>query len=130
MTEIYQHPKTHRTIRSCIRVPTKEGDYLYFIRLVPISGCSRKKAYKIGTTNGPLQRMKEHLRYYKYEYNIEILWISPTYSKYTTLRIEDRMKNWWIEQTQWEYIRNDRFIIPDDVKEIIITVRKDYIIQI
>lgn len=128
METIYTHAKTGRTIRF-ISFTFKEGDYLYFIRLTPADK-NEKVTYKIGTTNDPVGRMKEHLRYYKFQYDIEVLWISPRYSKYTTLRIEDRMKRWWIEKGEWEYIRNDRFIIPDHVKEVVVTVRKDYIIQI
>ena len=128
MEIIYTHPKNGRQIRG--NLPKHDGDYIYFLRLIPAPGSTQHQAYKIGTTDRPLDRMKEHLRAYKYEFDIEILWFSPHYSKYTTLRIEDRMKEWWIEQTEWEYIRNDRFIIPDTVKEIIITVRKDYIIRI
>ena len=129
MDILYKHPKTGKEVRGA-SLPKKKGDYLYFVRLVPGPETERRLAYKIGTTDRPLERMKEHLRSYKYQYNIEVLWFSPCYSKYTTLRIEDRMKSWWIEQQAWEYIRNDRFIIPTETKEIIITVRKDYIIKI
>lgn len=129
MELLYKHPKNGTTVHGP-KLPKKLGDYIYFIKLIPLPGTHRRAAHKIGTTNSPLSRMKEHLRYYKFEYNIEILWISPAYSKYTTLRIEDKMKRWWIEANQWEYIRNDRFIIPDSVKEVTITVKKDYIIRI
>ena len=72
--------------------------------------------------------MKEQCKYY--DKKITVLWFSPTYSKYTTLRIEDRMKTYWREFTDWEYKNNDRFVIPPEVKDITITVRKDYNIKI
>lgn len=130
MIEVYEHPKTGRVIRALAPLPRKVGDYIYFLRLNPVPGSSLPVYHKIGTTDRPLDRLKEHLRNYKYQFDIDVLWFSPRYSKYTTLRIEDKQKQWWIENTEWEYVRNDRFIIPDYVKEVTVTVRKDYIIQI
>lgn len=105
-------------------LPTKEGNYLYFIQI----GEPEERLFKIGTTNRPLQRMLEHCKYY--DKKINVLWFSPCYSKYTTLRIEDKMKAWWQEFTSWEYVTNDRFIIPPEVGEITITVKKEYKIAI
>lgn len=103
----------------------KDLGYLYFIRI----GEPSKRLFKIGTTNRPLERMLEHCRHYKKE--ITVLWFSPQLSKYTTLRIEDRQKNFWIEnRPDWEYLENDRFIIPPDVHNIEITIKKNYPIRI
>ena len=71
-----------------------------------------------------MERMKEHLR--NYGEDLYVLWISPAYSKWTTVRVEDRQKKWWREQGGWQYLRNDRFVIPEGVKEITITVRKEW----
>ena len=129
MEIIYSHRTKHNTISSNIPLPTKEGDYVYFIRLVPMWGGMPR--YKIGTTNRPLARLKEHIKNYKYEFNIEVLWFSPCYrSVETTTRVERRMIKFWSEFLGWEYIPNDRFILPDDVTEIFIRVRKDYPIRI
>lgn len=129
METIYTHRTKRNTISSNIPIPTKEGNYIYFIRLVPVFG--GKPRYKIGTTNRPLQRLKEHLKNYKYEFNIEVLWFSPRYSSVeTTTRVERRTIKFWSEFLGWEYIPNDRFILPDDVTEISIRVRKDYFIRI
>ena len=129
METIYTHRTKRNTISSNMPIPTKEGNYIYFIRLVPI--CGGIPRYKIGTTNRPLQRLKEHLKNYKYEFNIEVLWFSPRYSSVeTTTRVERRMIRFWSEFLGWEYIPNDRFILPDDVAEISIRVRKDYFIRI
>lgn len=126
MTTYYENIKGN-TIKSKLNIKEKIGDFIYFVRL--INRESGDIEYKIGTTNDLMRRLKEHIRYYKYRYDIEILWVSPPCSKYTTLRIEDRQKKWWIENTEWEYIRNDRFRIPNTVKEIVITIKKDYIIE-
>ena len=129
MKIIYTHRTKKNTISTNKDLPTKEGDYIYFIRLVPIFG--DKPRYKIGTTNRPLQRLKEHLKNYHYEFNIEVLWFSPRYSSIeTTTRVERRMIKFWSEFLGWEYIPNDRFVLPDDVDEVIIRVRKDYPIRI
>lgn len=120
MTEIYKHPKTGRAIYSQVPIPKKKGDYLYFIRIGP----RQVRLHKIGTTCEMMERMKEHLR--NYGEDLYVLWISPAYSKWTTVRVEDRQKKWWREQGGWQYLRNDRFVIPEGVKEITITVRKEW----
>ena len=40
------------------------------------------------------------------------------------------MKKFWIEKDLGEWIRNDRFLIDKDIKNITITVRKDYTFEI
>lgn len=120
MKRIYTNRRTGRHIYSRVDIPKSKGDYLYFIRI----GQTQFRLHKIGTTDDIMRRMKEHVSKTGYDEDIYILWISHKYSKYTTLRIEDRMKKWWIENTDWEYLRNDRFIIPESVKNIDITVRK------
>ena len=51
----------------------------------------------------------------------------PVTSEYTTLRVEKQTKEFWRENfPEWQYMRNDRFIIPEDVKEVEIKVRKIY----
>jgi len=94
-----------------------EKGYLYFIRI-------GQDVYKIGTACDVLRRMIQHCKYYENE--IYILWISPPLSKYTTLRIEERTKKIWKTFEGWEYKNNDRFIIPDNVKELTIKIKKDY----
>ena len=129
MERIYTHQKSRCTISSRITLPKKKGDYIYFVKLVPRTQ-DFKTTWKIGTTDRPIDRMKEHLRYYKYEFDIEVYWFSPCLSKYTTLRIEDRTKLLWQTFQDWEYIRNDRFLLPQEIKEVTIKIRKNYIIQI
>ena len=71
------------------------------------------------------RRMREHKRYYKQ--NVAVLGTIAVTSEYTTLRVEKQTKLDWRENhPDWQYLRNDRFIIPEDVKEIEIKVRKTY----
>lgn len=99
-------------------------EYIYIIRI----GEPAERLFKIGTTNNINRRMKEHKRAYKKD--IEILGVIALTSKYTTLRVESKMIEKWKTFENWVYKRNDRFIIPEDVKQITITVRKDYIFNI
>jgi hypothetical protein len=94
----------------------KESDnFVYFLRI--------GKWYKIGTTNNPLRRFKELNRYYKTD--IEILFISKPYAKYTTLRVEEDFINRYKKRDEMEYIRNDRFIIKSKIP-IHIKVKKEW----
>ena len=102
-------------------VNQKPKYYIYFIRI----GEPEQRLFKIGTTNNMDRRMKEHKRYYKQD--VSVLGTITVTSEYTTLRVEKQTKLDWIENhPDWEYLRNDRFIIPEDVKEIEIKVRKTY----
>lgn len=105
---------------SRVTIPKREGNYVYFLRI----GSESNRKFKIGISNNIMRRMVEHCKYYGEE--IYILWISPCYSKYTTLRVEDTNKERWIRETIWEYIENDRFIIPESVDKITIKVKKEY----
>lgn len=126
MTILYQHPVHANQISARIKIPEKEGDYLYLIRLNSLE--TDDVIYKIGTTCHPMRRLIDLIRAYKYEYDIEVLWFSPPLAKFTTLKVEDKMKNQW--KQIWEYIPNDRFRIPNNVTEVKITIKKDYIILI
>ncbi len=120
LQKIYKHRKTGLQIFSAVPLPTKKGDRLYFIRI----GEKAVRLHKIGTSNSLMRRMKDHLR--SYEQDIYILWISPIYSKWTTIRIEAKHIEKWAKENNWEYVRNDRFIIPENVEKISIVVRKEW----
>ena len=64
------------------------GEYNYLLVIHYKNG---KKTIKIGTTNNMARRMYEHLGAYRA--NITVCWISPYFSKYTTLRVEDNFKD-------------------------------------
>lgn len=108
------------SIYSRVPIPKKAGDYVYVIRIGDIG----MRLFKVGTTNNVLRRMREHNRYYKMD--ITILWVSPCYSKYTTLRVEDNTKKKWSELQGFVYKRNDRFIINKEITKVEIKVRKIY----
>ena len=99
-------------------------DHVYFIRI----GARDANLYKIGTTNNIERRMHEHER--KYKQPIEVLWVSPPYSKYTTLRVEDTTKEKWRAQSGFHYIPNDRFVIEPSINQVKIKVRKEWTIDI
>lgn len=76
--------------------------------------------------------MKEHAMTYGKKLDkgvpkIEILWVSPLFSATTAKRVEHNMKIEWQNNCQdWQYLENDRFIIPPTVEKICIKVRKKY----
>ena len=80
----------------------KKVDHIYFIRV----GDPSENLYKIGTTNNLKRRMREHEK--NYQKPIEVLWVSPAYSKWTTLRVETATIEQWKQMEGFEYIRNDR----------------------
>lgn len=103
----------------------KDFQYAYVLRI----GDPQENLYKIGTTNDPRRRMLEHERYYKKP--IEVLWLSPKLrGRFTALRVEEDNKEKWIAEGLGEYIRNDRFIITEEVTEISVTIKKEYKIKI
>lgn len=103
----------------------KDYQYVYFLRI----GDPQERLFKIGTTNDPRRRMLEHERNYKKP--ITVLWLSPKLrGRFTSLKVEEDNKEKWINGTNWEYLRNDRFIIPPEITSIKITIKKDYFVQL
>lgn len=98
----------------------KEKQYIYLLRI----GEPKNRLFKIGTTNNLDRRCKEHKRAYKED--VTVLGVIPVTSKFTTLRVEEQTKEKWKQNANWEYKRNDRFIIPPEVEKVQITVRKTY----
>lgn len=123
--KIIHNGRKHK-IYSKVKVPKeiKKGvhkGYLYFLQI----GSNENRKFKIGTANNIMRRMREHAAYYKEP--IYLLWVSPVYSKYTTLRIEDRVKDFWRANfPDWVYIENDRFLIPRGYNTVKIKVRRIY----
>ena len=101
----------------------KKKDHVYFIRI----GDPSENLYKIGTTNNLKRRMREHEK--NYQKHIEVLWVSPAYSKWTTLKVETAMIEQWRQAEGFEYIRNDRFIIDPAIRSVSIKVRKNWIVD-
>ena len=92
-------------------------------------GEPQERLFKIGTTNNPRRRMLEHERNYKKP--VTVLWLSPKLrGQFTSLKVEEDNKQRWINETDWKYLRNDRFIIPQEIDNVKITIRKDYFVQL
>ena len=103
----------------------KDYQYVYFLRI----GDPQERLFKIGTTNDPRRRMLEHERNYKKP--VPVLWLSPKLrGRFTSLKVEEDNKEKWINGTNWEYLRNDRFIIPPEITSVKITIKKDYFVQL
>lgn len=103
----------------------KDYQYVYFLRI----GDPQERLFKIGTTNDPRRRMLEHERNYKKP--VTVLWLSPKLrGRFTSLKVEEDNKKKWINGTNWEYLRNDRFIIPPEITSVKITIKKDYFVQL
>jgi hypothetical protein len=120
--EIYSHKKNGLKIFSRVPIPKKSGDYVYFIKI------GDDRLYKIGTTNRPLQRIKEHMK--NYSQNIEILWFSPRYAEFTPVRVERNFINTHKENPFFTYVPKDRFYIADGIEKVIVKVRKEYSITL
>ena len=107
-----------------------EKELLYIGTYTDIDG---NRILKIGTTNDLKRRAREHNRTYKratahtmpIESSFEYIWTLPL-SKYNTLRYEDKNKVAWQEMGIGEYVRNDRFVISEELTEVEIKIRKTY----
>lgn len=107
---------------------TSQKNYIYLIQVLGDPKFPNKIVYKIGTTCNIIQRMKQHLAKYKCK-KIILLWISPLYSIHTALRVEHKFVR-EVKQSDWKHIPQDRFFVPEGVEEIIIRVRKDWVVKI
>lgn len=83
---------------------------------------------KTGKAIDVAKRMKQHANKYKTE--VTLLWVSQAYSVYTALKAEKLFILLGKENLEWEYVRNDRFFVPEDCKVIEFTVRKTYLISL
>lgn len=107
-----------------------EKELLYIGTYTDIDG---NRILKIGTTNDLKRRKSEHNRAYKRataytmpsDASFEYIWTRPL-SKYNTLRYEDKNKEKWKAENVGEYVRNDRFVISEELTEVEIKIRKTY----
>ena len=97
-------------------------EFIYLIQVGEVQ--DGRRLIKIGTTNNIRRRMGQLMRHYKQ--NMTIFWISPPYAHFTTLRVEDEMKNIWRAYAGFEHIPNDRFWIPANVQQLTVKVKKEY----
>ena len=111
-----------------------EKEFLYVGHYTDTDG---KYILKIGTTNNLERRAKEHTRNYrrakKYtmrkEQKFEYDWHLPL-SKYNTLRYEDSNRKEWIERAVGEFVRNDRFVCEEKPVQVIVQIRKEYVVSL
>lgn len=92
---------------------------------------------KIGTTDNPERRRKEHTRNYKratsytmregdefqYDKLIPLSWLN-------TLRYEERNRERWKAEGVGQFVRNDRFLCETKPKSVQITIKKTYIVEL
>lgn len=92
---------------------------------------------KIGTTNDLKRRQTEHTRNYHKakEYtlpsNAQFVydWHLPL-SKYNTLRYEDKNRKKWQDEAVGEFVRNDRFCCEVKPTEVVVKIRREYVIKL
>ena len=92
---------------------------------------------KIGTTNNLERRRQEHTRNYRKSAKYKMPesdsfvydWFLPL-SKYNTLRYEDNNRRAWQQIGYGEFVRNDRFCCPTKPKQVKVTIRKTYVIEL
>lgn len=96
-----------------------------------------KYILKIGTTDNPKRRAKEHTRNYAKAKNFTLKQGEEfTYdrlfplAKYNTLRYEDLNRDLLRERNVGEFIRNDRFLCEDKPDFIEITIKKTYLVAL
>lgn len=92
-----------------------------------------KKVLKIGTTDDLIRRGYEHNNKYRKakkhtmprDEKFHYIWTHKL-SRYNTRRYEDKNKEIWQGLGIGEYVRNDRFIIDENLAEVEIKIRKVY----
>lgn len=92
---------------------------------------------KIGTTNDLNRRRAERNRSYHRakihtlpkDESFEYIWAHKL-SKYNTLRYEDRNHKAWQNLGIGEFVRNDRFVVSEELEEVEIKIRKTYKISL
>lgn len=108
-------------------------EYLYLMGYISKSG---HFIGKIGTSNDPYRRVKEHNRAYRKTPNypladgeeVKIFWMLPL-SWLNTLRYEKENKDRWIVEG-YNYIKNDRFVFDEMPHELTIKIKKEYTITL
>ena len=111
-----------------------DKEFLYVGHYTDTDG---KYILKIGTTNNLERSAKEHTRNYRRakkhtmpkEHKVEYDWHLPL-SKYNTLRYEDSNRKEWIERAVGKFVRNDRFVCEEKPVQVIVQIRKEYVVSL
>ena len=107
-----------------------EKEYLYVGLYIDTNG---NRILKIGTTNDLDRRRYEHNTKYRRakthtmpkDESFHYIWTHKL-SKYNTLRYEDNNRALWQKMGIGKFVRNDRFIIAEEVTEIEVKIRNTY----
>ena len=126
MIEVYRTKKGNVCSALFDVPPPRKKEYLYLLQIGKVK--DGRRLVKIGTTKNLRRRMGQLLRIYQED--ITMLWVSAPYSHFTTLRVEDEVKNIWREYHGFEYIPNDRFWVPAEIETLTIQVKKEYTIDL
>lgn len=111
-----------------------EKEFLYIGYYIDTEG---EVVLKIGTTNDLKRRRYEHNTNYRKSPNctmprentFEYLWKLPL-SKYNTVRYEDKNRQRWKDAGIGKFVEKDRFVIPRNLTEVTIQIRKTYTIPL
>lgn len=109
-------------------------EFLYVGHYIDTKG---RYILKIGTTNNLKRRQREHTQHYRevQEYtlpsNAQFVydWSLPL-SKYNTLRYEDLNRQKWQDEAIGEFVRNDRFCCKKKPRQVVIKIRREYVIKL
>lgn len=112
---------------------TNEKEFLYVMGYYAKSG---EFIGKIGTSNDPFRRAKEHNRTYRKTPNypmadgeeIKIFWMLPL-SWLNTLRYEKLNKELW-QAKGYKFLKNDRFVFSEKPSELTVKIKKEYVITL
>lgn len=112
----------------------KKKEYLYVGHYIDTDG---NYVLKIGTTNDLCRRQTDHTRNYRKAKTNTLAptgqfafdWYIPL-SKYNTLRYEDKNREKWKTLGIGEFVRNDRFVCAEKPTEVVVSIKKDYVIAL
>lgn len=107
-----------------------EKEYLYVGHYIDVNG---NYILKVGTTNDPERRRKEHCKKYPsartcpmrkgeefvYDWKVKL-------TRANTLKFEAKTKEAWKEENFGDYIMQDRFCCEEKPHSVFITIRKTY----
>lgn len=124
--DFYQHKGTNIYLREGVSLPRAYKDesgkgYLYLVYVGP------QRLLKIGTSCNPEKRFADLGRYYNSD--VEVLWVSPVLSKWTTLRVEEAFKE-KLRWLGWKWHRQDRFEVYPGAVAVEVKVRNTYTVYL
>ena len=131
-TLIYQnrrHENQKVYLKKGVTIPEsfKDDDekaYLYLCHILDKD--TGKYWIKIGKACDVYKRMTEHANDRKTE--VILVWVSNAYTTYTVLKAEKTFILDGKDNSDWVYVRNDRFFVPDECTMVEVLVKKTFVI--